>query len=149
MLHDLLHISHILYLILAIIILYFVYYIFFKHKQQYFARSVLTDFETKMFLRLKKACPHPQYHVLAQVAFSALITSRELKLRNKFNRKVTDFVVLNQHMQVIAIVELDDPSHLNKKAEDQQRDSMLKDAGYCILRYTKIPTIAQLQRDLS
>lgn len=148
MLHDLLmQIPRYVYVIVAIVIFIILFRSFFARKQQYFARPVLTNFETKMFIRLKKACP--QHHVLAQVAFSALITSRDYKLRNKFNRKVTDFVILDQQMDVLAIIELDDPSHLGKEAEDQQRDEMLFDAGYQVFRYTKIPTIAQLQRDLS
>jgi len=44
------------------------------------------------------------------VAFSALITSDDYKIRQKFNRKVTDFVVLNTQFEVIAIIELDDRS---------------------------------------
>ncbi len=61
-----------------------------------------------MFIRLKEALP--QQHILAQVAFSALITSDDYKIRQKFNRKVTDFVVLNTQFEVIAIIELDDRS---------------------------------------
>ncbi len=61
-----------------------------------------------MFIRLKEALP--QQHILAQVAFSALITSDDYKIRQKFNRKVTDFVILNTQFEVIAIIELDDRS---------------------------------------
>lgn len=61
-----------------------------------------------MFIRLKQSFPN--YHVLAQVAFSALITSNDYKIRSQFNRKVTDFVVLNDKMEVMAIIELDDHS---------------------------------------
>ncbi len=99
-----------------------------------------------MFIRLKEVLP--QQHILAQVAFSALITSDDYKIRQKFNRKVTDFVVLNTQFEVIAIIELDDPTHLYKEEEDRQRDTMLKEAGYRIIRYTEIPTIRQLQKDI-
>ena len=115
-------------------------------KQQYFAKRPITAFEQKMFARLNLALP--QYHILAQVAFSALITSQDYQVRNKFNRKVTDFVILNHEMDVIAVIELDDPSHHNKQQQDAQRDEMFKQAGYKVLRYKNIPSIKQLQKDI-
>ncbi|CAD9196729.1 hypothetical protein QAC21B_02887 [Acinetobacter bohemicus] len=99
-----------------------------------------------MYVRLKEA--FPQYHVLAQVAFSALITSHNLKIRNQFNRKVTDFVLLNESLQVLVIIELDDPTHLYKVEEDKFRDHMLHEAGYRVLRYTEIPSVRQLHKDI-
>ena len=115
-------------------------------KQKFFARPVITTFESQMFLRLKQSFPH--HHVLAQVAFSALITSNNYKVRSLFNRKVTDFVLLDEKLEVIAIIELDDPSHLEKAEEDRMRDQMLNEAGYIVRRYTEIPTIRQLQKDI-
>ncbi|WP_343621415.1 DUF2726 domain-containing protein [Acinetobacter proteolyticus] len=115
-------------------------------KQKFFARPVITTFESRMFSRLQQAFPH--HHVLAQVAFSALITSDHYKIRSKFNRKVTDFVVLDQEMNVLAIIELDDPSHVGKELEDKKRDQMLQEAGYLVLRYTQIPSVKQLQMDI-
>ncbi len=117
-----------------------------KSKQQYFARPLITQFETRMFKQLNHAFPH--YHIMTQVAFSALITSQDYKIRNQFNRKVTDFVLVNAQCQVKAIIELDDPTHLNKVAEDRFRDKMLTEAGYQVFRYTEIPSIRQLQRDI-
>ncbi|WP_043971819.1 MULTISPECIES: DUF2726 domain-containing protein [Acinetobacter] len=115
-------------------------------KQKFFARPVITLFESRMFIRLQQA--FPQHHVLAQVAFSALITSDHYKIRSKFNRKVTDFVILDQEMQVLAIIELDDPSHIGKELEDKKRDQMLQEAGYLVQRYTQIPSVKQLQMDI-
>ncbi|RSN76788.1 DUF2726 domain-containing protein [Acinetobacter haemolyticus] len=115
-------------------------------KQEFFARPVITNFESQMFLRLQQA--FPQHHILAQVAFSALITSDHYKIRSRFNRKVTDFVILDKDMQVIAIIELDDPSHIGKELEDKKRDHMLQQAGYLVQRYTQIPSIKQLQMDI-
>lgn len=117
-----------------------------KNQQKIHPRRVITAFESRMFQRLKRA--FPEYHILAQVAFSALITSQDLKIRNQFNRKVTDFVLLDASLQVIAIVELDDPSHLGKENIDAQRDAMLNEAGYRVFRYTDIPSTRQLQADI-
>ncbi len=118
----------------------------FKPRQKFFPKRVITHFESKMFIRLKET--FPQHHLLAQVAFSALITNNNLKIRNKFNRKVTDFVLLNQKLEVVAIIELDDPSHIGKEQEDAERDAMLNEAGYQVYRYTDIPSADRLRRDI-
>lgn len=119
-----------------------------KKSKTYHPKKVITNFESQMFFQLKNAFPEPRFHVLAQVAFTALITSQDIQIRNKFNRKVTDFVILNKKLEVLAIIELDDPSHLGREQLDAARDAMLNDAGYRVLRYTTIPSTRQLQRDL-
>ena len=115
-------------------------------KQQFFPRKIISPFELKMFARLNEA--FPAQHILTQVAFSALVTSDQYKIRAKFNRKVTDFVVVNPDMQVLAIIELDDPSHIGKEQQDAERDLMLTQAGYRVFRYTDIPTIRKLKQDI-
>lgn len=112
-------------------------------RQYYYAKRIITPFEQKMFLRLNETFPH--HHVLAQVAFSALIDCDQFKLRSKFNR----FVLLNQQLEVIAIIELDDPSHIGREHIDAQRDSMLLQAGYRIYRYTEIPSCRELRKDIT
>lgn len=119
---------------------------YFRPKQKYFSKRIITRYESKMFFRLKEA--FPDHHVMAQVAFSALITNDNLKIRSKFNRKVTDFVLLDRELKVTAIIELDDPSHIGKEAEDAQRDAMLYEAGYRVFRYTDIPNIKCLRKDI-
>ncbi|NHB57920.1 DUF2726 domain-containing protein [Acinetobacter sp. 194] len=116
------------------------------NKREYYSKPVITRFETKMFQRLKQA--FPDHHILAQVAFSSLITSDYMPTRNKFNRKVTDFVILNHHLDVICIIELDDPSHTGKEDEDAKRDAMLNEAGYRVVRYDHIPTVKHLQKEV-
>lgn len=115
-------------------------------KKRFYPKRVITPFESKMFYRLKES--FPQFHVLAQVAFSALITNQNLKIRSKFNRKVTDFVLLDHELKVVAIIELDDPSHIGKEVEDALRDEMLFEAGYQVYRYTDIPSTKQLRKDI-
>lgn len=117
-----------------------------RTKKKFHPKRIITAYECRMYVRLKEA--FPQYHVLAQVAFSALITSHNLKIRNQFNRKVTDFVLLNESLQVLVIIELDDPTHLYKVEEDKFRDHMLHEAGYRVLRYTEIPSVRQLHKDI-
>ena len=117
-----------------------------RTKKKFYPKRIITAYECRMYVRLKEA--FPQYHVLAQVAFSALITSHNLKIRNQFNRKVTDFVLLNESLQVLVIIELDDPTHLYKVEEDKFRDHMLHEAGYRVLRYTESPSVRQLHKDI-
>ena len=119
-----------------------------KKSKIYHPKKVITNFESKLFFQLKAAFPEPNYYILAQVAFTALITSNDIQVRNKFNRKVTDFVVLNKKLEVLAIIELDDPSHIGQEARDAARDAMFHDAGYRVIRYTSIPSVRQLQKDL-
>lgn len=117
-----------------------------KVRQQYFPRKIMTAYEQKLFVKLKLAFPH--YHVLSQVAFSALITNQDYKIRNQFNRKVTDFVLINDNGDVIAIIELDDATHLNKIEEDKFRDTMLTQAGYKVVRFTKIPSVTEIRQQI-
>ncbi|WP_218955854.1 DUF2726 domain-containing protein [Acinetobacter sp. YH12054] len=119
----------------------------FRSKQKFFPRRVITAFESKMFHRLNEAFPN--YHILAQVAFSALITNQNYKIRNRFNRKVTDFVILDQTYNVLVIIELDDRSHIGKEQEDAERDAMLEEAGYRVIRHTSIPTVHTLRHDIN
>lgn len=99
-----------------------------------------------MFSTLSTALP--ECVVLAQVAFSALITTDEQTHRNRFDRKVADFVICSRQLTPIAVVELDDRSHWNKRAADADRDTMLRNAGYQTLRYQGIPQTEDVRRDI-
>jgi hypothetical protein len=109
-------------------------------------RAPLTPHEQKMYFELTAAVPG--CIVLAQVSFQALITTNSQATRNRFNRKVADFVICNKALSVIAIIELDDNSHKGKEQDDAERDALLKNAGYTTLRYNKIPTREAIQADL-
>ncbi|MEQ1419200.1 DUF559 domain-containing protein [Acinetobacter indicus] len=39
-------------------------------------------------------------------------------------------------------------THIGKESEDAERDAMLLEAGYQVIRYTEIPSIRQLQQDI-
>ncbi|WP_180061818.1 MULTISPECIES: DUF2726 domain-containing protein [unclassified Acinetobacter] len=87
--------------------------------------------------------------VMCQVSFNALVTAKSMQLRAKFNRLYTDFVVLDQELNVLAIVELDDKSHRRPDVieKDITRDKILIDAGYKVIRYKKIPTAELIKHD--
>jgi len=83
------------------------------------------------------------------VAFSALVTAKAQGVRNTFNTKVADFVVCTKAMKVVAVVELDDRSHVGRELEDFNRDWTLKLAGLRVLRYPNIPDAAKLRDDFA
>jgi very-short-patch-repair endonuclease len=109
-------------------------------------RAPLTPYEQKMYAQLCSALPG--CIVLAQVAFSSLLTTRSQPTRNRFDRKVADFVICNKSLAVLAIIELDDASHKGREAIDADRDAMLGNAGYTTIRYKTIPPDAQIQSDM-
>lgn len=110
------------------------------------ARSILTINEQPIFLKLRKALP--DHIVLTQVALSALLSTTGQVTRNKFNRYRADFVVLDKDCKVLAIVELNDASHHQMQIGSiTERDAMLAEANYRIIRYSHTPDIDQIQRD--
>jgi len=110
-------------------------------------KRLLTEREQAMYHRLVQSLP--EYIVFTQVAHGALLTARLRGTKNRFDRKIADFVVCNKALEVLAVVELDDASHKGKGAKDAARDTMLADAGYRTVRYANIPDSAKIQADFS
>lgn len=106
--------------------------------------KLLTDREQAMFYRLQQAFPNEV--VLAQVAFSALLTTKDQPTRSTFNRKVADFVVATKAFEVLAVIELDDASHKGREVQDNKRDTLLERAGYRVLRCKNVPNADDVQR---
>ena len=109
-------------------------------------KPVMTAREQQMYKLLQTALP--ECTVLAQVAFSALVTAKGWANRNRFDRKVADFVLCSQQLNVIAIIELDDRSHAGRERHDKERDAMLRLAGYVTLRYANFPSQQALRADV-
>lgn len=108
------------------------------------AKKLLTEREQPMFFRLQQAFPDDV--VLSQVALSALLTAKDLRTRQRFNRKVADFVVATKAFEVLAVIELDDASHRGREVQDSKRDSMLEQAGYRVLRFKYVPNVVDVQQ---
>lgn len=100
-----------------------------------------------MYWRLTKT--FPEHVVLAQVAFSALITSKDRPTRETFNRKVVDFVLCDRAFTVIAAIELDDASHRGREDTDARRDAILNSAGIQVLRFKNVPDFDALTQAVS
>ena len=111
------------------------------------ARWPLSDAEQAMYFRLTSTLP--EYIVLAQVSFAALLDAKSRAARNTFDRKRADFVVVERSFKVVAVVELDDKSHDGRSGRDAARQRLLTDAGYKVLRYRGVPNIDQVLGDFS
>jgi len=111
------------------------------------AKNLVTKNEQPMYFRLTEA--FPEHIVLAQVSLGALLQSPSRATRNRYDRKMADFVLCTKAFHVVAIIELDDSSHTGKEHLDAARDKLLSTAGYKTLRYKRVPDIAVLKTDIS
>jgi very-short-patch-repair endonuclease len=102
------------------------------------ARRLMTDREREVIIFIEDAVPHCRVH--SQVAMAALIDARKglsrkdrVSVRNRFDRKIVDFVLEDKASgDVLALIELDDRTH--DAAKDRSRDEITKAAGYRTLR---------------
>lgn len=108
-------------------------------------KALLSAGEQIVYGRLKETLPHAQ--VLAHVSFDAILTTKYLHTRRKYQKMVADFVILDSDYRVIAVVALDDANILKRSRVAAYQDAVLKTAGYRVLRYVGVPDLDQLQSD--
>lgn len=116
----------------------------------YIRRRLMTARELEFFDTLRAALPEAVIHV--QVAMSALVDVKGGRLsdRNRFDRKVFDFVVCRSGGDVLYAVELDDKTHGSKSARqrDAVKDSIAAAVGLRVVRYQSVKTdLSTLRRD--
>jgi len=121
-------------------------------RPEYVRRELLTSREFEFFRRLRVALPTAVVH--AQVAMSALIDVKGAGKagRNRFDRKVFDFVICTDAGRVLYVVELDDRSHASAAARkrDRVKDEIAQAVGLRVIRYGSLNTSVEvLQRDFS
>lgn len=109
----------------------------------YVERPVMTENELEFYGQLRDALPS-DLHICPQVSMAAVMTTRsgltqseQFSARNKFDRKIIDFVVLDAKGRTIALVELDDKSHRAKR--DSERDNLTALAGLRTVRFPSRP----------
>ena len=90
-------------------------------------RAVFNSIEMMTFTRLKEVLP--EANVLAHVSFDALLTTKYLHTRRKYQKMFADFVVLDKNCKVIAIVALDDIHALKRMKQQAHQDALLESAG--------------------
>ena len=98
------------------------------------AKPLMTQREIA-FWHLLRVAADP-LHVAPQVAMGALLRAaggeRQRATRNRFDRKIVDFVLLDDDGGVRLLIELDDRTH--HAGRDAIRDKMVSSAGYKPLR---------------
>lgn len=122
----------------------------------YAPKRLMTDHEKAFFPKLEKAASRlGGYRVFPQVAMAAVIDthrdltkSARLATRNTFDRKIIDFVIVDENMHVVMIVELDDRTH--RRDKDARRDLITAGAGYATvrLRNGRKITVDQIETEL-
>jgi very-short-patch-repair endonuclease len=117
---------------------------------QYVRRRLMTARELEFFESLRTALPEAVIHV--QVAMSALVDVKGGRPsdRNRFDRKVFDFVVCRAAGDVLYAVELDDKTHgsASSRKRDAVKDDIAASAGLRVVRYQSVKTDpSTLRRD--
>jgi hypothetical protein len=107
-----------------------------------FARAPLTTREQFLYHRL--SIMYPEHIILAQVALSQIIdvspgTPNRQAIRGKFKQLVADFVLCRSDFSIVAVIELDDPSHAQRRRQDAdaRKAKAVESAG---LTFVSIPS---------
>lgn len=112
---------------------------------------LMTAVEKKFYWLLKDALP--DYHIFSQVQLSQVIRPPkgrdEFKWLNKIWCMSLDYVILDQQLETLAVIELDDKTHLLKRRQeaDQKKDKALKAAKVRMIRVkvSQLPTKQEIR----
>lgn len=120
-----------------------------KNKQQMDSvlrqRAVFNSHELITYSRIKEILPTA--NILAHVSFDALLTTKYLHTRRKYQKMFADFVILDQNFKVISIITLNDPNTLKRMSTDNNQDTLLEMAGYRVIRYVGVPEYQKIRED--
>lgn len=109
------------------------------------AKKLMTKREKVMFAVLLKALP--DCFVFSQVCLGAILNA-PYQHRGRFAQKMADYVVTDDEFNILAVIELDDRSHIGKEKKDAKRDEMVEAGGHKALRYPNIPPRKELRQDV-
>ncbi len=116
-----------------------------NYKMKYQSKRILTGNEQANYHNLKLAADRKNYVICPKVRLLDIIEPRQNQYRrqallSKVQSKHVDFVICDQGMNIKAIIELDDRSHLRKDRieRDQFVDSILRDVGYKVIHTWRI-----------
>lgn len=102
-------------------------------------QCILNKTEKILFQKLKTT--FPDLNIFAQVPFSCIVTANtcfyreKQKLFWKINQKRVDFLICDENLESLLIIELDGTSHNHKKHIDQERDEFFKKCGLNTIRF--------------
>ena len=102
-----------------------------NYREAYQARQLLTKREHQEYLKLKQYADARGWLICPKVRLWDLIepkrgVAKKQTLINKIQSKHVDFVLVDQSMNVIGVLELDDKTH--DRADRKDRDSFVRDA---------------------
>ena len=114
-------------------------------------KPILTPMELKFSKLLDEAMP--ELRVMYQVAVYQTIKIKDgpdnLKIWNKLNRLTFDFVLIDGESNVMAVIELDDKSHLRPASmkRDQKKDELIKFLNKPLIRFntSSMPSVDELR----
>lgn len=107
----------------------------------YCKTKLLTHYERSFFEQLKIIAVNKNLYLFAKVRLADIVNVKNgtddfYKYFNQIKSKHIDFVLSDNEMNVLCCIELDDSSHDNKKAQenDQVKNDALAAAGVPIIR---------------
>nr|WP_201745853.1 DUF2726 domain-containing protein [Xylella taiwanensis] len=116
----------------------------------FYPKRVMTDPEQVLYWRLVEALP--DRIVLCQVQLSRFLGVRRGHQRHWFNRinqKSADFVVCAKDSSVLAVIELDDATHVreSRRKADLDKSKAVENAGLLLVRWNvnSIPSVHQIR----
>jgi len=147
-------VTHVYLAVAGIAVVIALLYWLLRDSDTFTRKQLMTKNEEEFFRRLRKALP--DHYIFPQVAFRAIVrptakydTKAYTRQLAKIGSKHCDFLICDDDLNVIAIVELDDRTHVSEK--DAIRDRLTACAGYTTVRYeSKIrPSIVEIQNDFA
>ena len=107
--------------------------------------KVLTPFERKMYAMINASIPSG-YKVLCQVSFNAFLKCEDMSIRNKFNRSMVDYLIIDENFIPVTCIELDDFTHNSEsaKSKDEFRDNILSAALIPTIRFKGLPKSSKI-----
>ena len=111
-----------------------------SYANSYQKKQLLTNREQDAYYELRKLADQKGLLICPKIRLLDLVepkgdASNQQALINKVWSKHVDFVICNQSMHVVCIIELDDTTHLrqDRMERDQFVDEVLQGAGYRII----------------
>ncbi|MGO2347223.1 MAG: DUF2726 domain-containing protein [Providencia sp.] len=109
------------------------------------SKKLMTEREKAMFKSMERSLP--ECYIFSQVCLGAILDA-PYQHRGRFAQKMADYVVTDDEFNILAVIELDDRSHIGKEKKDAKRDEMVEAGGHKALRYPNIPPRKELRQDV-
>jgi hypothetical protein len=106
-------------------------------------RAIFSTHQQLIFKRLTKLLPN--YLILAHVSYDVLLTTKFVHTRDKYKSMIADFVILDEHYNIVVIVNFDHISTLKRKRDIAYEEAILKSVGYKLLHYSRLPDLQELR----